>query len=203
MWEPQAASPFEMLDRHLLRISIDDAYYGQTGLRPANDPIGFAARVDATIGSFGFEPVASEAWRRFLTRLEDPHDPKLLTYAAGHDDTSSAWHHVQVLARATLLLRLSTGAAARLLVQAGLDKAALTFWWKPLGEESGLWEPGSEPAQFTDLWADVEVACDALESWESTTTGPRMSYAGCQADQSSSIAVLGQCERPALWGLGL
>ncbi len=202
-WEPRTANPFETLDRYLLRLSLEEAFRGPTGIEPANDPTGFAARVEATLVGLGFSGGVLTAWRDFLTRSADPHDPSILRHAAGSNATSSPWHHVEVMARATLLLRLSTGVAARLLVEADLDRAALAFWWQSLGEEAGLWEPGAEPTQFTDLWADVEDACGALEQWEGSATGSRMSYAGCQADQASSIIVLGQCERAALWGLGL
>src|SRR5439155_823755 len=96
MWDPRTANPFEVLDRHLLRLSLEEAFRGQTGAKPADDPIGFSGKVRATLDALGFADSGLTAWSEFLTRSTEPDDPPLLRYAAGTEPTASPWHHVQV-----------------------------------------------------------------------------------------------------------
>ena len=99
----------------------------------------------------------------FLTRRVDPEDPAIIVDAAASSEVSAPRHHVQVMARATLLLRVATGASARLLGNAGISANDIAFWWEPLGLERGLWDSATPPGELSDLWADVRAALEDTE----------------------------------------
>lgn len=201
--EPSTPSRFEFIDRHLLRLSLERAFEAVMGKRVEDDPSEFRNRVAAMLYAVAPSGLSVDEWERFLTRDVQPADSILTTEARGTVATRDPGHHVQVVARAALLLRVATGACALLLREAGFGRSELEFWWKNLGEERGLWEPGNEPDELLDLWADVEIALDEMHEWEVSKSGANVSYAIWQREQSYAISVLGECERIALWGLGL
>lgn len=200
--EPSAPSRFDILDRHILRLSIEQAHEATTGRKPAADRADFERRVGIMIGTLSPGGLSERGWKDFLTRASERDTPQLLLEASGTAPVSDARHHVQVIARAALLLRVSTGACARLLDDAGVGRDELEFWWKSLGEDRGLWEPGNEPDELTDLWLDVDAELDNAAKWETSSAGVA-SVARWIKEQSRTLAVLGGCERIALWGMGL
>ena len=78
----------------------------------------------------------------------------------------------------------------------------MKFWWKPFGEDRGLWKPKNEPDNLKDLWADIEMAVNEIQEWENNNK-TNASYSHWQRDCSLAISILGSCERIALWGLDL
>ena len=201
--EPSTPSRFESLDRHLLRLSLEQAFEAVTGKRARDDPSNFKDRVAVMLHAVAPSGLPVDEWIRFLTRNARPEDSILTTEARGTVTMRDPSHHIQVIARAALLLRVATGACALLLREAGFGHSELEFWWKSLGEEHGLWEPGNEPDELLDLWADVEIALDEMHEWEVSKSGADVSYAIWRREQAYAISVLGECERIALWGLGL
>ncbi len=200
--EPSAPSRFDILDRHILRLSLEQAHEATTGLKPAADATNFRIRVEAMLNTLSPGGLSGTGWRDFLTRASEADTPRLLREASGTALVSDAEHHVQVIARATLLLRVSTGACAQLLDDAGVGRDDLEFWWKSLGEDRGLWEPGNEPDELTDLWLDVNEELENAAEWETSAVG-MASVARWLKEQSRTLSVLGGCERIALWGMGL
>lgn len=195
-------SPFENLDRHLLRRSLRLGFRAITGQTAESDPIGFEASISSLLGVIGIDEPYKQKWRLFLTQTRF-NDLAIITKAQQVTQVSHPHHHMQVLARAALLLRVATGACAQLIYESGFSVEDLKFWWKPLGENHGFWEPGGEPADLRDLWADVETALSNTLRWENSNSAANISYARWQRELSYETAILGGCERIALWGLGL
>ena len=200
--EPFAFSRFEYLDRHLLRLSLELAHKSVTGRQVQDDTANFSSSIDRTVNTISPGGLPENQWKNFLRWNADPDTPQLINEAGGDVNVTNPRHHLQVIARATLLLRLATGACAKLLNEAGVGRDELEFWWNPLGEDRGLWEPKNEPDDLTELWADVEVELENLAEWDKVNTGGS-SIARWLNDRSRTINVLGGCERIALWGLGL
>jgi hypothetical protein len=90
-----------------------------------------------------------------------------------------------------------------MIANSGYQSSDIRFWWSSLGEERGFWEPGNEPDDFSDLWADIDVALNDVETWEDGYTPTTASYSKFHEQGSHAITVLAGCERIALWGLGL
>jgi hypothetical protein len=83
-----------------------------------------------------------------------------------------------------------------MLAGAGLSTMALEFWWKQVGVDRGLWQPGSEPDDLTDLWADIrDFVADA-----DTAEAPK-SFGELAKALGPNVTVSSSCERVGLWSL--
>jgi len=205
-YEPSSTSPFERLDRFLIRLSLETAYKTTTGNDPATHRRDFTRRVSEALRLLGFTPNYARELRRFMIRLSDGRDPAIIEDARASDPISHPRHHLEVIGRASLLLRIATGAAARLLRDSQFVKKDLRFWWESFGESRGLWIPKIVPANFEDLWLDISDALNQRVLWDKMTKSQektKYSLAKLHGEQSDSILVLSECERICLWGLDL
>jgi len=198
--DPSGFSRFEVLDRHLLRVSLKQASVA-SGLDPVANVAEYGRQIDATVERLNPGGLSQDDWKKFLTWRIEPELPALLVHADGETDVGDPAHHLGVIARATLLLRVATGAAAHSLSEADVARSDIEFWWRHIGEGAGIWEHGAHPVEFTDLWADVAEALGDIASWLSSTPGPTP-YTFMR-DRARSIIVLSTCERILLWGLGI
>ena len=200
-WQPTDNARFVELDRHLLRIILNDGYIGATQMEASSDNgvDGFAEEVNFLINNMGMDDNSNQMWRNFLT------DPKLelpsvVRMADGAAKIGDAVHVVEVMSRAAMLLRIATGASAILLSEAGIDRSKLEFWIESIGTSRGFWIPGAPPDDLVELYDEVmgevnevtrrigDIDPGAHQLWNSEPKG---------------LTVLGECERAALWGLGL
>lgn len=201
--QPQGDSSFEVLDRHLLRLTLEPLYQTTSEQDARASGQAYETRVQAMLSFVGLDGPTRGKWEDFLTWRSEPTLPQPFDEASGTLQVTDPRHHLQVISRAALLLRVATGACNRLVRDTGSDREELAFWWRPLGESMGLWEPTFEPQLMTDLWADVEQALDDMSVWQAANGAKQPSFASWWRDRAYSISVLGSCERIALWGLGL
>ena len=193
--EPRSLSPFATLDNHLLRLSLDEAYFMITHKKPHEDMTDFRTRIGGMLGRMS----VGAHWESFLTRKSDPSNPMIIDEAKKQDSTARPRHHVQVISRATLLLRVATGMSARLLRSSGFTKDDLKFWWKKFGDDHGLWHPASAIDDFGDLWADVATSIENARQWD--PGNQNKSIQSWLEEESKTAWSLSGCERIALWGL--
>lgn len=114
-------------------------------------------------------------------------DPALLIEANKRGKTTDPDYHIQMMCRATLLLRLATGTGVRLIEEAHFSKDDLRFWWETLGENYGLWEPGQDDPIAGSL-AEVEEALANMSSgsvnnhyqWRSSLATELLTLLGCE-----------------------
>ena len=204
MWlplEPTSEARFAQLDRHLLRILLTRGYFGTSGQRETSltGRTGFAHEVESLLNNMGMTSVATSIWRDFLTDAAGQ-EPALLQMANGNSKVGTATHVVEVMSRATMLLRLATGASATLLSGAGIERENLEFWIRTIAAGRQIWQPTEAPSAFVDLWADVQSILDQLHDW---IDGQESSTRATPLDRVRELTLLGECERVALWGLGL
>jgi hypothetical protein len=186
---------FETLDNHLLRLSLEEAYFMITEKRPNADMVDFGNRINETLTKMNVGP----PWDTFLTRGSDPSNPTIIDEARKQDSMTHQRHHVEVISRATLLMRVATGMSARLLRNSGFSKNDLKFWWSTFGENHGLWGSAKTVDDFGDMWADVKASIDDATDWDSG--GMSKSIQSWLEEQSKTVVSLSGCERIALWGL--
>ena len=136
--------------------------------------------------------------RDFLLRSSEPTDLRVVELADVKGDPANPDHHLRVISRATLLLRVASGAVARLLRLAAIQPNVIGFWADALGEDRGFWPPGSPPVPLTDLWLDAENAIGDLDA-AASFAGGFGSYNELMSTCSDALVVLGGCERVALW----
>ena len=202
--EPGLSSNFEALDRHLLRLSLEAAFRAIMGRTVQQANTDYTGWISSLLNGLNFRDGVRDEWESFLKRELDPCDPGLLQEARETSDIRHSRHHLHVIARAALLLRIATAASARLVRDAEYSREELEFWWSDLGLSRGLWASSDEPVSFTDLWQDVRDALDDLDSWrrKNAFSNPP-SRATWLQECAHQILTLSQCERVVLWGIGL
>lgn len=204
MCEPNPSSRFEEIDRYLLRASLAQAYQAVQGIDPhlSSNLASYRSWVEQNIPTLYFGPAVQSSWVDFLTWRTQPNDSRIVKEAGQFTSVDDPNHHLQVLARATLLLRIATGMSGNLLREAGFTKADLEFWWGPYAIDHGLIGGGTEISDFLDLWADIGTALQDITTWE-TSCAATYSYNDLVMNISQQIFRLSECERITLWGLGI
>lgn len=201
--EPSGQSQFEGLDRYLLRLTLEETFRAVKGTTAAAGAAQFRNDIKVMVSQVVSDAATRSTWVDFLTRATEPNEPITIVEAGRTDSVDSPRQHLHMISRAALLLRVATGANSRLLKGSGVSADDLEFWWSALGEERGLWDKTSQPVELRDLWADVELALKGLKEWTANTPPPNQTLDRWREQKSYEIAVLGGCERIALWGLGL
>jgi hypothetical protein len=202
VFEPSGLTRFKSLDAFLLRGSLEQSFHALTGKAPAHDLAAYTERAEKCLAALGYATPIAQSWVEFLVRRSQPSDPAIITMAQQTAGVTSTDHHLQVMARAALLLRLATGMSTDLAHRAGFTGGDLGGWWSAIGLQRGFWEAPDQPTPLTELWGDVAVALEDLELWEGLNPLPSASYAGWHQQQSLATRRLGGFERVALWSIG-
>jgi hypothetical protein len=200
LFEPSSATePFLTLDLHLLRRSLELAYRGVTNQLPSRNRRRWAAAIDTVLASL--TGASTPAYLRdFLLRVQTPADPAILSLASRRGRASDPRHHLRVLARAALLLRVASGCVAHLARLAGLQASDFNFWMSGIGESLAIWDPAAPPSAMIDLWLDTDAALQDLDAEMSRGTPPS-SYRSLQTACPDALHVLAASERVALWSV--
>jgi hypothetical protein len=196
--EPRGSSSFEQLDRHILRIALENHYRGISDKVPSSSDPAFVSMIQTVVAAQGLPPKSASLMSNFLQRKVVSEDPSIFRFSAAKPNEANA---LPVLSRAMFLLRMATGAARDLLIQAGVDSAAIAFWWKALGSVRGLWQDGSEPDDLTDLWADIRECLDDIDG---IVEGDPMVTSFANLARTLDLHAHAACsyERVSLWALG-
>ncbi len=203
MWsalEPSSASSFEQIDLHILRLAVERYHFSVTNRRASDADATYLALVRSIVEAQSLATATEERLKSFLLRQSSPADPQIFLYSAikpGNPQSDA----FAVLARAVLLLRISTGAVHLLFNRAGFEANLLGFWWQKLGEARGLWRPDAAPAALTDLWADVEESLRDVADMEASSPEVLDSFHAISAELPGSLKMLASHERVSLWGL--
>ena len=199
--EPEPGARFARLDRHLLRNVLRDGYESATvdETTPAFSSSGFNTEIDELLRNLGLTDARRDYWHQLLTDT-NREDPLLIRLARNQSDLGEKMHVLGVISRATMLLRLATGASANLLFESGIKRESIDFWIESIGIERGLWAESDSPDDLSELWPDVE---DEVERWSGLRRQPSLDPYTIYEQHSRSLAILTKYEKVALWGLGL
>ena len=206
MCEPEGNGGFPILDRHLLRHSLGLVSHSlyQGGQLSAGAIRQYCQQVELMLSSIA--PVSvPNGWHKFLSYKNLADIPKIVDDANGKDDAYHPSHSKQVLARATLLLRVATGCSEDLLSKATMDiKASLGFWRSSLSVRRRLWPESAPISSSLDLWSDVDDASSSIREWlEQKQKGSLACHHVLWTEQASAASTLATTERAFLWGVGL
>ena len=192
-WPPN----FGAADRYLLRTLLHATFYAVHNTPVQNAMPAFRAQVETTIAAVQPTGMSQTEWAQFLCSIDES---QIIQLASSKSDYLNPEHHLQVMSRAALLLRVATGASDSLFRAAGLDRTTLTFWTNQFGQTRGLWQGHTKPENMLDLWIDVQGALTALKKWSSTNQGSDLFT--LRHDPVLAVNTLCECERVALWGMG-
>ncbi len=203
MCGPEGGNGFLLMDRYLLKqVLIHISKPNGDGF---NKPIGkqkkkYEKNVDHMLNALAMVPNKQEI-KQFLNSKIDEGFSDFLMDASGNAEPEHVDHSKQVLARATLLLRLATGSVADLLQTSGSHfEKELQFWWKEEAVRRRLWSKNMMPETFLDLWDDIEDALGDAEEWlQSSDT--EISHWGFWKNREGSGWVLSTVERVFFWGI--
>ena len=165
---PTESSLFDGIDLLLLRHSLEFVFSRShprgRGRRQA--PRQYERRIGKMLSGVGLSDAGAGTLR---TRLLDSREPgrELLSDAGKRGLPSDMDRSKQVLARATLLLRVATGCAKELLAEIGGaadTRDLLRFWWSGASVNRRLWDEPA-PDSFGDLWQDAGDAIEDVEAW--------------------------------------
>ncbi|MHB1988271.1 MAG: hypothetical protein ACYCSF_09835 [Acidimicrobiales bacterium] len=206
--EPAPPLSFGEIDRYLLRLTLETAFEATEGSSPAQSRPRFASVVRSVVGANVVGPDAP-LWEQFLRRETVPNEPGIIDLVrlkrrsavlpVADRQVRSPDHHLSVMARALLLLRLASGATRRMLIDAGIDFDDLSFWWHPYGTERGLWKIPPTAAHITDSWADTEADLLDIDEWLNGATPG--TYHDLLSAVPSSLTSLTNLEMVGLWSL--
>ena len=201
--EPGVGGGFPCLDRHLLRQVLVQLFErGSDGLGAPSNMDRFKRDVKRMLDALGMG-IREAEHQRFLTfGAETETKPSsLLVDANGRVEANHADHSKQVLARATLLLRLATGSVSELLKDSGYDfERELKFWWSGNAVRRRLWSAAAGSGPFTDLWDEVGTALEDAEEWLESP-GIEASHWGFWTERGNAGWMLSTVERVFLWGM--
>jgi hypothetical protein len=195
---PEGNASFGILDLHLLRLSLERSYRERTNMTPKSDPSKYRRYLESAVSSVP-ATLPSDRLMGFLSREYEPEELLVLSAASKKSSSSDPENHLRIMARAALLLRLSSGCSRSLLTEASLDSEALQWWSDQVAVSRALIEPDDVPLVAADLWTDVDDALDQLG--EHVASGGDVTYAALQGRCSRELSLLGGCERIALTGL--
>lgn len=181
--EPAAYGSFPNLERRLLKRALSAA-----GI---NGPFNVGA-----LASVGINGAEEASWLAVLNSVQES---RLLTAAEKYSSIDEVDSHLQVIARACMLLVLGTSASRRHLRKAGYSKDDLKFWWHRHGVERGLWE-AKDDVEPIDLWADLQDCLTQVSDWCSNN-GPGTSLCVWRRANGYSSHMLGAIELVGIWGL--
>ena len=200
LMEPSQSSRFQVLDRHLLKIFIQKLY---AQLSPAmKTSLSLEEAIKTTFDSLGESH--DQSFIDFLKDTTTSHQIFSEAQEMAIDPSDGSINALAVIARATLMLRISTGSTSLIYKQAGINVQELDWLWESYGVESGLWNIGNAPADFTELWDDLIDHLSDIEDWANARK-PDLNLYHIYNDINIPIALnyYKQFNRAGLWGIAI
>ena len=205
MCEPGANGGFPVLDKHLLRISLELTFKNQHKSSPNQAKRIYEKKIQGMLDGLLLLDNRRDQWMKFLNYESEKNIPEIISDANSKNDPFYSNYSKQVMARATLLLRVATGSSADLLEEAGNDvRTKLKFWWHRPSVRRRLWAESHPPSSFQDLWSDIDDAMAATRQWiSSKSNGQPACHHNFWAKHAPEASRLATTERAFLWGIGL
>ena len=201
MCSPGSRGEFLSLDRHLLRESVNLLFNSKSGRSRNNASKLYRSQIEHMVSAQLLSNSEKKRFVEFLCFDTEQETPELLTAADLSDQPTHIDHSRQVLARATLLLRVATGSLLELLDASNITfRKDLEFWWSSPSVRRRLWPASANPSAFADLWQDVHDALQLTQNWLQSSPSPDCRYSFWSAEPASA-AILSTPERIFLWGV--
>jgi len=192
--EPSTSNRFSLLDKYLFKILINKIHsiLVQSGSRYTINQFIDDTFTNARLSiDISLKQIIINDIKHSL--IENAKDSTI--------DSSGYPKPFSIIARAILMLRLSSGATAFMLKHARISKAELDFYWNVVGVEYGFWHPSNPPANFTELWSQINDSILDLEDWLSNFS-PDINLKSLHDINLDNQACYTQFNRASFWGTG-
>lgn len=184
---PSGVDKFSLLDKYLLRKLYDTLYSKITTTSTKHELITNA------FTQLGITDLPLFNFLDYQVPFQNDH---IIFSQASLKKTTT----LSILARATLLLRISVGLVSQLYKDGGVQKDELNFVWNQYGIDGGFWSPGNIHTDFNNLWIDVQTSLDDLKL-DIQTLGANANIYEIKSRKPQEIIHFGQINRACLWGL--
>ncbi|MGE6220700.1 hypothetical protein ACQKCH_12805 [Nubsella zeaxanthinifaciens] len=210
--EPTNSNSFYLLDRHLLRLSLEAIFDNQVYRGSSSN--GRRNKSSKTYKS-AFKRFIIKAAKNlsskpgpnlveFLCREESPKDSDIIIEAnkPAYNKATKTYNVIPMIARSLMLLRISTGGSEYLVKHANIEKEDLKFWWSDYGNKYGFWEWGILPDDFKDdLWPDIADTLNNLKAY--FLANPIQNSKNLNRLSIEDLNRFKQLNQIPLWGIGL
>jgi len=184
---PTKTDQFDLLDKYLLRKLFEKLYSQINTVETIDDLI---------TNAFGQHGIYDKTLFDFMTFKQPFADDHIIFTHANLRRTTA----LSIIARATLLLRISVGMVSQLYKAGGVKKSDLNFIWNNYSVDNGFWTPATPLADFDILWSNVEPMLEELKI-DLNTQGSDNSIYSIRERKPVEIIHLTQINRACLWGL--
>lgn len=198
--EPSADSRFDVIDKYILRFAFETYHRGTKGSSAKANPSQFRQLISRVLDGQNFSAEVRKLWEDFLTRETSKRDP-VIFHLSSQPPTVRGESYAGIIARAALLLRVSSGATLNLIKSADLAADSMTFWWDNLGISRGLWEGSKNATDLLDLWSDIELLLKEVEKFQSGLGATDHSFLALTREFGRDLIGFGSCERVAIWSM--
>jgi len=203
VWEALEPSPlcrFDVIDRHILRVSLEQYFLGRYGKPASKARPKFVAFVETIVESQSLSEGIAPQWKKFMNRKVDTSDLEVLSFSRMLPD-DSANSAFAIISRAVLLLRAASGSTSHLFQAANHSIDSFKFWWEKFGASRGLWIGKRDASELLDLWSDIRDSLTEIDDFQNRYSKNDQTLFRLGEDLAKAVAALGSCERVALWSM--
>jgi len=195
--EPTTANRFVEIDKHLLRIAIEQLYKITTGRKTTHPSyIRFIDNIFDTLGESKTQPLYL-----FILRTTSPNN-HVLIIEADKDLKNNNLNRVNpfsMICRSILLLRFATSIANITMRDSSVGFNLLRFWWEDIALKFGMIESIPSGIETTELYSDISESISGLQSGLYSISTLKSVNSSALGD----LSTLKQFQRTCFWGLGL
>ena len=202
---PYPTKTFSSLDEYLLSQVLKYVFINDRETRTGSRRFGQAAQNDfvkkLSLMLNGINLLSVDKGQ-LISTLSSFVKPNIIRHSKGKLLPFDAGHHLEVLARATLLLRFASASSQYLFKNSTLTKQDIEFWLSVVGEDRCLWPHDNEPDDLYDLWEDQGDGIDEINRFMKGKNYS-CSYKELWDGASHGLSRLSSCESICLLGFDL
>lgn len=203
--EPSSASSLAKLDKALLkrliRISFKVTHPDSKSYK--ENPVEFATKVNEMFNYLGLTTGRIEWWEKYLSSESDFETEQIFNSIDSYKDIDTENYFFGMLYRSLFLLRISSLYCDSYVKRStGYSKDSLSFWCNNIGINNGLWDDVESLTYISDLWEDIKIEIDDLNSWINSNPG-NINLLKLHNEKPVSLSRLSSFERVGFWSFGL
>lgn len=189
--EPNGSDKFALLDKYLF-LMLFQKIHNNPGI--SGSGISLEDLTDRTFTAAGLNQDPS-----IRSIMASGINSSILTYAKDRaiSQPNGELMPLNIISRALLMLRISSGCAFDLMNSAGINKGNIDFYINSLGNNSGYWK-GATPTNFQNLWGDVNESIMFID--EMLQDGDDIILSDLYKDWPSELHYFKQISRASFWG---